>query len=127
MAKAGRKTKLTPEMLLRIKDMVLADIPHAVIQEQLKIPKGTWDWWVNNDYQAFANLLWRWRLQRMLNKSVIVLENTLDKSDKENLKQDTAKYITSTIGKKDFSTKSELALAEGTKISIKLGDEPDEE
>jgi len=127
MAKAGRKPTLTPELLLKIEEMFMEGSEHQEIQKQLNIPKGTWDTWINTNYQAFKEKMWRWRLQRMLNKSVKVLENTLDHSEKEALKQDTAKYVTSTIGKKDFSTKSEIALAEGTKISIKLGEDKDEE
>ena len=124
MAKAGRKSGLTENLTLKIQGLVLAKVEYKTIQKQLRIAASTWDHWVTINYEGFADKLWKWRLQRMLVKSVEVLENTLNKAeDKEDKKigQDTAKFVTSTIGKKDFSTKTELGLPEGSEITIKLG------
>ena len=124
MAKVGRRTVLNEKLTLKIQALVLAKVEYKTIQKQLRIAASTWDHWVTINYEGFSDKLWKWRLQRMLVKSVEVLENTLNKAeDKEDKKigQDTAKFVTSTIGKKDFSTKTELGLPEGSEITIKLG------
>lgn len=53
----GRPSTLTDEILLGIKELILQGDSHKNIQTKLDIPKGTWDMWINQNYQAFADKL----------------------------------------------------------------------
>ncbi len=57
--------------------------------------------------------------KRLLMKAEKVLEDTLDGEDKK-LAQDSAKFIAKTVGKEDYSERTELTGKNGDKLQINL-------
>lgn len=65
--------------------------------------------------------------KRLLMKAEKVLEMTLDDNSDMKLSQDTAKFLAKTVGKDDYSERSELTGKNGAQLQIivaKYGDDP---
>lgn len=129
--KAGPKSTLTPELSLRIKELVLKGFQYIKIQKELEIPAGTWDWWVWANHQGFAETLRVYNHEYMLKLAEGNLMNDLkmdvvepvigmfgpifDKKTKKpvmkvndkllKIKNDTSTYITDTLGSEKYTKK----------------------
>jgi hypothetical protein len=117
----ARPTDLTPELTLRIRQLVLEGLMYKDIQERLGILAGTWDKWNYEDYKDFRKNLISWKQERLLKKSEKLSDDILDlphtdekgKPDTNILrvKQKEAEFVRSTLGKNDgYSTKTESEI-----------------
>jgi len=132
--KAGRKSKLTVELSLEIRRMVLNGAKYIEIREKLNIPEGTWDGWITMGINDLDEKLSKWKRQRMLKASEKVLSDIVemspevqamgafgpifakDENDKKTaimktdvgilkIKQDTAKFVTENLASDVFNKK----------------------
>ena len=124
----GRPSDLTEELTLQIRSMVLDGVKYKDIQEALDIPSNTWDAWVYKDYKDFRKDLNSWKFERMVKKSEKLSEDILDtphltedaKIDTNILrvKQKEAEFVRATLGKKDYSTRTENTGPDGSPIIV---------
>ena len=143
MAKVGRPTELTDKMCLRIRGLILEGKDYSETRTILKIPKGTWDFWHAENYQAFAERLEEFKRDRRLMKSEQNIDDILDleviepvismigivKDAEGNevtkinpnllrIKADTSKFVAETLGKKDYSKRNEFTGKDGKDLEI---------
>lgn len=114
----SRPSDLTDELTLQIRNKVLEGVLYIKIQEDLDIPSNTWDAWVYKDYKDFRKNLTSWKKERLLKKSEKLSEEILDlvhktdegKTDTDVLrvKQKESEFVRSTLGKDEYSTKTEM-------------------
>ncbi len=107
----GRPSQLDDEQfLLKIRELVLSGMKEAEMQEILDIPKGTWDYWKWKNHNNFQDLLLSYRHERILQKAESNVEVLLESED-ERVAADMTKFALETLGKKNYSKKTET---EGT-------------
>jgi len=95
---------------LKIRELVLDGRTEAEMQEILNIPKGTWDYWKWKNHNNFQDLLLSYRHERILQKAESNVEVLLESED-ERVAADMTKFALETLGKKNYSKKTET---EGT-------------
>jgi hypothetical protein len=123
---AGRPTKLTKTLTLKIRKLFLAGEKIIDIQKKLEIKSNTWDSWYYADIQGFRTKLISWRREKMYQQAEINLEEfvampteveEIQDSNSEDgakaivvtdpkllkIKLDATTYITDTIGKDVYS------------------------
>ncbi len=112
----GRPSQLDDEQfLLKIRELVLANTNEKEIAKTLDIPISTWDYWKWKNYQSFSDKLLSYKHERMLNKAEANLE-VLQESEDERVALQANTFIMETVGKKNYSKKTET---EGTlKIEV---------
>jgi hypothetical protein len=118
---AGRPTELNEELKLKIKEYFLESKTLEEIASLIEIPIDTISYWRSTNYRGFRDFLFSLKLERMFNKSVKKLEEIIDIKEAEintlKLQQDTAKYITETLGKdKGFTKRNELTGKDGEQL-----------
>jgi hypothetical protein len=124
MATPGPESKLTNELSLKIRGLILKGKKIISIQEQLEIQPGTWDQWFYEDYKDFRKDVMSWKRERLMSKAEAVAEETLDLDyrkpnghpDGDVLKtiQKEAEFTRSTLGRNDgYSSRAELTGANG--------------
>lgn len=143
MAEAGRPTELNDKLCLEIRRLVLEGKNYEEIRELLGIPKGTWDNWHADNYQAFAERLAEFKKEQRLMKAERNIDEILDLEVQEpvitmigvlkdtagkeitkinpnllRIKQDTSKFVAETIGKEDYSKRNELTGKGGKDIPV---------
>ena len=128
MADPGRPTDLTKELELEIRKLVLEGKKSIEIQQELDIPKGTWDYWVWNDSQGFRTKRNEWKRERML-RGAEAFSNELMRTPHKNdegkvidgvlrVKQKEAEFIRSTIGKDEgYTTRGEVTGKNGDALN----------
>jgi len=119
----SRPSDLTQELTLQIRSLVLEGKKYVDIQEMLDIPANTWDAWVYKDYKDFRKDLNSWKAERIIKKSEKLSEDILDtphltedaKVDTNILrvKQKEAEFVRSTLGKNEYSTKTNTDITSG--------------
>lgn len=117
MAENGRPTELTEELTLRIRSMVLEGKRYSEVQRELDISPNTWDTWVYKDYQDFRKNLNSWKAERLIKKSEKISEEILDMENVTaellRIKQKEAEFVRETLGKQEYSKRSELTGKDG--------------
>jgi len=118
MADVGRPSQLQDDQfVLKIRELVLEGKTEEEMQQILDIPKGTWDYWKWKNYESFQDKLLSYRHERMLRKAEINLEVLQDSEDeKVNLQANT--FVLETLGKKNYSKKTESDITSGGKQII---------
>ena len=107
----GRPSQLDDEQfLLKIRELVLSNTNEKEIAKILDIPISTWDYWKWKNYQSFSDKLLSYKHERMLNKAEANLE-VLQESEDERVALQANTFIMETVGKKNYSKKTET---EGT-------------
>ena len=107
----GRPSQLDDEQfLLKIRELVLSNTNEKEIAKILDIPISTWDYWKWKNYQSFSDKLLSYKHERMLNKAEANLE-ILQESEDERVALQANTFIMETVGKKNYSKKTET---EGT-------------
>lgn len=107
----GRPSQLDDEQfLLKIRELVLSNTNEKEIAKILDIPISTWDYWKWKNYQSFSDKLLSYKHERMLNKAESNLE-VLQESEDERVALQANTFIMETVGKKNYSKKTET---EGT-------------
>lgn len=122
----ARPSDLTDELTLQIRELVLQGVKYKDIQEKLDIPSNTWDAWVYKDYKDFRKDLNSWKYERLLKKSEKLSEEILDaihigtegNYDKDllRIKQKESEFIRETLGKNEYSKRTENTGAGGTPL-----------
>lgn len=122
----ARPSDLTDELTLQIRELVLQGVKYKDIQQQLDVLPGTWDKWYYEDYKDFRKDLNSWKAERLLKKSEKLSEEILDadhlteegRYDKEMLKikQKESEFIRESLGKDEYSKRTEQTGAKGTPL-----------
>lgn len=118
MSEIGRPTELTEELTLKIRQGVLDNKSYIQIQQELDINSNTWDTWVYKDYDSFRTNLNNWRKERMIKKAEKVVDKSMD-SETEKIALDAAQFILETLGKLDYSKRTEHTGKDGGSIVVK--------
>ena len=120
----GRPTNLTNDLLLEIKKLIIDGKTLREIAEITQVSEKTLYGWHASNYQNLNTLVEGWKRERMLRKAEVNLEEMLDMpvetlewegsgDDRTQvvltnpalvrIKQDTAKFVAETLGKKSYS------------------------
>jgi len=118
MNEIGRPTELTEELTLKIRQGVLDNKTYIEIQQELDINSNTWDTWVYKDYNGFRTNLNNWRKERMIKKAEKVVDKSMD-SETEKIALDAAQFTLETLGKLDYSKRTEITGKNGNSIVVK--------
>lgn len=128
--------------LLELRKEFMKSKPWAEIAEKFNIPLDTLEGWLETNFRGFNDIALAWKHERMLRKAEKNLEERLDldtltpatgafgvilKDKKGNvimkdnpallaIKHDTDKYVSSTLGKKHYSTRREMVGAGGAPL-----------
>lgn len=122
MNEIGRPTELTEELTLKIRQGVLDNKTYIEIQQELDINSNTWDTWVYKDYNGFRTNLNDWKKERMIKKAEKVVDKSMD-SDTEKIALDAAQFTLETLGKLDYSKRTEMTGKDGEKLVIEISKE----
>jgi hypothetical protein len=115
----GRPTELTEEVTLKIRQGVLEDQLFKDIQQELQISPNTWDTWIYKDYKGLRTNINNWRKERMIKKAEKVVERSME-SDTEKVALDAAQFTLETLGKLDYSKRTELTGKDGKDIPVPI-------
>ena len=118
MNEIGRPTELTEELTLKIRQGVLDNKTYIQIQQELDISPNTWDTWVYKDYNGFRTNLNNWKKERMIKKAEKVVDKSMD-SETEKIALDAAQFTLETLGKLDYSKRTEHTGKDGGSIVVK--------
>ena len=118
MNEIGRPTELTEELTLKIRQGVLDSKTYIQIQQELDISPNTWDTWVYKDYNGFRTNLNNWKKERMIKKAEKVVDKSMD-SETEKIALDAAQFTLETLGKLDYSKRTEHTGKDGGSIVVK--------
>lgn len=136
--KTGRKTQLTKDTLLLIKDGILQGYSHKKICSEINIPYETWRGWLRRNFEGFKEKLMAYDHEYMLMraenniKEVLGLETlepviglfgpVIDKKTRKavikqndkllKIKTDTSTFVAETLGKNRYSRKIESEVTE---------------
>ena len=103
------------EVMLKIKELYLDGITEDNIQEKLSIPKGTWNYWKHTNFHNFSDILLSYKHERMLLKAEANIEKLMSSED-ERVKADVSKFTLETLGKKQYSKRTEQTGADGKEL-----------
>lgn len=122
---AGRPTDLSEELSLQIRGYVLDGMNYKTIQQTLDISPNTWDTWYYRNQKDFRVKLNDWKKERLIRKSEKLSEEILDlphlteegKTDTDILrvKQKESEFIRNTLGKMEYSTRTETDITSAGK------------
>lgn len=114
----GRPSQLKDEQfLLKIKELVLLGATEAVMQQELEIPKGTWDYWKWKNYEGFQDKLLSYKHERILLKAEANLEQLME-GDDDRIRADLSKFALETLNKKHYSKRVEQTGADGKPLIL---------
>jgi len=114
MSKPGPKTLLTKELTAKIRKLILEGMSYVNIQETLEINASTWDNWYYDNYEDFRKFVNDIVHERRVKKAGSVIEATMASED-ERLALDASKFTAETLGKADYSKKTETDITSGGK------------
>ena len=107
----GRPSQLDDkDFFLKIRELILNGKNYLEVQKILDIPLGTWNHWFYNNTHNFQDILLSYKQERILNKAEANVEVLLESED-ERVMADMTKFALETLGKKNYSKKTET---EGT-------------
>jgi len=110
MAEAGRPSLLTDELLLKIRESILAGNNLKETANICEIDEQRiYDWNLNN-YRDLSTLIDTWVAQRRLTKAEKKIEQLID-ADDEKVALNASTFIAETIGKKTYSKKTETEIS----------------
>lgn len=121
---AGRPTELDDELCLKIREFVLDGKTQKEIAKLCGLAEETIESWIWRNYKGFADRYRLYKNEHRLKKAEAFgdyLLNEEQRKDKEilKLKQKEAEFIRETLGKKDYSKRSELGGVEDKPIIVK--------
>lgn len=123
--KVGRRTNLDEELVREIKQSILSGNDLKTTANICEIPESTLYTWHSDNYLNIADKILNWKHERMLKLAEMNLEGImgLGISDKDSLKvvADVSKFVSETLGKKNYSKQLNTDLTSGGKpISINV-------
>lgn len=118
--KVGRKTNLDEELVREIKQSILDGNDLKTTANICEIPESTLYTWHSDNYLNLADKILNWKHERMLKLAEMNLEGImgLGISDKDSIKvvADVSKFVSETLGKKNYSKRSELTGEDGKEL-----------
>jgi hypothetical protein len=94
------------EYFLKIRELILDGCTYEEVQKTLDIPKGTWNHWYYENTHNFRDILTTYKHERILAKAEANVEMLLDSED-ERVVADMTKFSLETLGKSNYSKKTE--------------------
>lgn len=120
--KVGRKTDLTEDLFRQIKESILNGNDLRETAKVCDIPESTLYTWHSDNYLNIADKVLSWKHERMLKLAETNLEGImgLGISDKNSIKvvADVSKFVSETLGKKNYSKQVNTDLTSGGKPLI---------
>ncbi len=117
--KVGRKTDLTEDLFRQIKESILNGNDLRETAKVCDIPESTLYTWHSDNYLNIADKVLSWKHERMLKLAETNLEGImgLGISDKDSIKvvADVSKFVSETLGKKNYSKQVNTDLTSGGK------------
>lgn len=131
MAEVGRPTDLTDELLIKIKELVLDGKNLKEIANIIQIPEVTIYTWHSRNYLDFYQKVENWKRDRKLmlaekNIEEFLLMDTINTGASKKgevfeyndsglvrVKADISKFVSETLGKDNYSKRSELTGLDG--------------
>jgi len=117
--KVGRKTDLTEDLFRQIKESILNGNDLRETAKVCDIPESTLYTWHSDNYLNIADKVLSWKHERMLKLAETNLEGImgLGISDKNSIKvvADVSKFVSETLGKKNYSKQVNTDLTSGGK------------
>jgi len=117
MAKVGRKTLLNKALLGKIKELVIDGKSLVDIAKICNIVESTLYEWSSDNYLRLNDKVEGWKRDRKLMLAEKNIEAILDMgvNDKDSLKvvADTSKFVTETLGRDNYSKRSEFTGKDG--------------
>lgn len=125
MAEVGRPTDLTDELVKKIKQSILNGNDLKTTAKVCEIdPQKLYNWNCDN-YLNIGDLILNWKHERMLKLAEGNLSDimSLGISDKDSLKvvAYVSKFVSETLGKKNYSKRSEFTGEDGKEIKVITG------
>jgi hypothetical protein len=117
MADVGRPTKLDDEFYLKIKGLVLEGKSMTEVAEALEVPYKTIESWKTRNYQGFSDRYDGYKREWLLKKAEENIPVLLDSED-EKVMADMTKFVAETLGKQNYSKRSEFTGPDGQPIPI---------
>lgn len=117
--KVGRKTDLTEDLFRQIKESILNGNDLRETAKVCDIPESTLYTWHSDNYLNLTDKVLSWKHERMLKLAETNLEGImgLGISDKDSIKvvADVSKFVSETLGKKNYSKQVNTDLTSGGK------------
>ncbi len=117
--KVGRKTDLTEDLFRQIKESILNGNDLRETAKVCDIPESTLYTWHSDNYLNITDKVLSWKHERMLKLAETNLEGImgLGISDKDSIKvvADVSKFVSETLGKKNYSKQVNTDLTSGGK------------
>jgi len=108
------------ELLRKIKESILAGNDLRTTANVCGIPESTLYTYHSDNYLNIADKILNWKHERMLKLAEMNLEGimSLGISDKDSIKvvADVSKFVSETLGKKNYSKRSELTGEDGKEL-----------
>lgn len=122
MAKPGPESNLNDEMALQIRKLVLDGNNYETIKHKLEIPDGTWDSWLYRNVMDIRVKLTDWKHERMIKKAELNIE-VLQESEDEKVNLQANTFVLETLGKKQYSKRTENDITSGGRPIIQVAPE----
>jgi len=116
MAEAGRKTILTDEMCTQIRGCILAGLTVEETCSSCGMSPNTWNDWRWTNYLGFADKLMTWRQEKKLKIAEENAEELMLQNEDLKVKASMTTFVLSTLGRKDYHTKSETEHSGGINL-----------
>lgn len=126
--KPGPGSMLNEELTLKIRKLYLDGYDYVEIHRELGINTNTWDYWVWKDYQGFRVFLqnlkgeYLVREAEKLSKKILKLQAVDDEgkvaSDVLRVQQKEMEFVRETLGKAEYSKRSELTGKDGDTVNL---------
>ena len=115
-------SSLTEELTLQIRQLILEGNNYENVKSILNIPDGTWDSWIYRNHMDLRTKLIDWKHERMIKKAEINIEILQDSED-EKVALNANTFVLETLGKKEYSKKTETDITSGGKPIIQIAPE----
>ncbi len=133
MAEVGRKTDLTEELFRKIKKSILDGNDLRTTAKVCEIPESTLYTWHSDNYLNISDKIEGWKRDyklKLANQNIVEFLKMSDKNVKQvgeelveyrdtgltKVKADMSKFVAETLGKDEYSKRSELTGAGGEKL-----------
>lgn len=103
----GRPTELSNELLVKIRDGVIDGKTDKEICEEISVPYDTFMGWKKRNYNNFADNYLIYEHERMVKKAEKRIEQLVYSED-ERVSLNASTFIAETLGKKNYSKRTEL-------------------
>lgn len=118
----GRPTQLDDHLFRKIKDLVLEGNNLRQIAEILEMSYATMRDWEYENYKGFSDKMLSFKHERMLKKAEANIEVLQDAED-DKVKLQANTFVLETIGKRNYSKKTETDITTAGKPILQIAQE----